>query len=124
MNAVAFEAGQQVQLLFGFYPFSNHSHSERTGHTDQTKHDFLIIVMRLHVLNELSIDLEGINGIAYQEGDDWAATTAYGFLRVRSATIAGGTSEIQRNIIGENVLGLPREPSTDRDLPWSQVPRS
>ena len=75
-------------------------------------------------LQTLSIDLEGINGIAYQEGDDWAATTAYGFLRVRSATIAGGTSEIQRNIIGENVLGLPREPSTDRDLPWSQVPRS
>ncbi len=75
-------------------------------------------------LQTLSLDLEGVNGVAHGVGDAWAVTTAYGFLRVRSATIAGGTSEIQRNIIGEKVLGLPREPSTDRDLPWSQVPRS
>lgn len=75
-------------------------------------------------LQTLSLELEGVNGVAHDEGDAWASTTAYGFLRVRSATIAGGTSEIQHNIIGEKVLGLPREPSTDRDLPWSQVPRS
>jgi len=39
-----------------------------------------------------------------------AAQWTFGFLANRCLTIAGGTSEIQRNIIGERVLGLPRDP--------------
>ena len=42
------------------------------------------------------------------EGD--AAQWTFGFLANRCLTIAGGTSEIQRNVIGERLLGLPRDP--------------
>jgi alkylation response protein AidB-like acyl-CoA dehydrogenase len=83
----------------------------------------LITSQNAQRLQNLALDLEGPFGIAWEDGDRWHKNTAWSFLRIRSRTIAGGTSEVQRNILGERALGLPAEPDPFRGLPWSEVPR-
>jgi alkylation response protein AidB-like acyl-CoA dehydrogenase len=75
-------------------------------------------------LQDLAVDILGARGMAWSPSDEHAAATVRGFLRSRANTIEGGTSEIMRNILGERVLGLPKEPSVDRDIPWKDIPRS
>ena len=52
----------------------------------------------------LALDILGPDGLENPQDPDWV----YFYLRSFSITIAAGTSQIQRNIIGERVLGLPR----------------
>jgi len=75
-------------------------------------------------LQDLAMDILGSRAMAWSPQDEGTAVTVRGFLRSRANTIEGGTSEIMRNILGERVLGLPKEPSVDRDIPWKDIPRS
>ncbi len=62
-------------------------------------------------VQELGLDLLGPEG-ATTEAE--AARWTFGFLANRCLTIAGGTSEVQRNLIAERLLGLPRDPEPGR----------
>jgi alkylation response protein AidB-like acyl-CoA dehydrogenase len=69
-----------------------------------------------------AMEIAGRRGIAWADGEPGGAA-AVNFLNGRIMSIAGGSNQIQRNIIGERLLGLPREPSADSDKPFREVLR-
>jgi alkylation response protein AidB-like acyl-CoA dehydrogenase len=82
---------------------------------------------------DLCIDLMGTEGILYDSyaetqpsraGVHGGADPRRAFLRTIANSIEGGTSEIQRTIIGERILGLEQEPRADKGLPWNEARRS
>jgi len=71
-----------------------------------------------------TVDLLGPAGLLF----DYDVATGredpvHALLSGQSSTIAGGTSEIMRNILGERMLGLPGEPRADKGIPWSEIPK-
>ncbi len=74
--------------------------------------------------SELALRLAGSGGVTWRPDQPESREWSDQFLSLRSTTIAGGTSEIQRNNVSERVLGLPREPAFDRDIPFNEVPHN
>jgi alkylation response protein AidB-like acyl-CoA dehydrogenase len=60
---------------------------------------------------ELICDLAGPSGLAWEADERDGDIVSHDLNATRQARIAGGTHEIQRNLLGERVLGLPRQPA-------------
>jgi alkylation response protein AidB-like acyl-CoA dehydrogenase len=71
----------------------------------------------------LGVDIAGASGqLAGDDGPDGGAF-AQAMVFSPASSIYGGSDEIQRNIVAERTLGLPREPAPDRDRPYGEVLR-
>lgn len=72
--------------------------------------------------NHAHSSIAGASGLlAGHEGDSSHAAVAETLISTPAQSIAGGTDQVQKNILGENMLGLPKEPSVDRGVPFNQV---
>ncbi len=69
---------------------------------------------------DVSMEIVGASGVAWEadsSGGGWARAALTGLM----SGIAGGTNEIQKNIIGDRVLGLPRDISVDKGVPFKDL---
>ena len=69
-------------------------------------------------------NISGLDGIAWEFDGDDGQQLARHVLNSFQDGIAGGTDEIQRNIIGDRVLGLPRDISVDKGVPFNEIATS
>ena len=74
--------------------------------------------------SDLAVEMVGPSGQAWESNDEDGSRWADEVISAPGIAIAGGTNEVQRNIIGERVLGLPKEPDPYKGQPWEVVPRS
>lgn len=86
--------------------------------------------MKLHWTNGLKIsrdlgtELLGANGMLTGKDQPAEGTIQHFFLSMPSASIAGGSDEVQHNIIGERALGLPKDAQPDPNTPFRDIPRN
>ena len=72
-------------------------------------------------MREVALEIAGPGSIAWDPDDELGGERQRIVLNSFQSSIAGGTDEIQRNIIGDRVLGLPREPSVDKGVPFREL---
>jgi alkylation response protein AidB-like acyl-CoA dehydrogenase len=70
---------------------------------------------------DVAMEVLGAHGMLLGDDAPHAGRFQQMALSVQSGSIAGGTDEVQRNIVGERVLGLPKEPQVDKDVPFKDL---
>jgi alkylation response protein AidB-like acyl-CoA dehydrogenase len=71
----------------------------------------------------IALEIAGAAGAAWTDDDGELAFSGTDYLMRQVSCIAGGTTEMARNVVSERVLGMPRERSLDRDVPFRDVAR-
>ena len=77
-------------------------------------------------IQDLMVDLLGTEAVAWPATSDEDALPreVQGMMRSLANSTEGGTTDINKNILGERVLGLPKEPDPWKGQPWKEIPRS
>jgi alkylation response protein AidB-like acyl-CoA dehydrogenase len=82
----------------------------------------LSIAINRAITGDVAGELAG--AAALQTDDEIGRWVSSEMMSRYGISIGGGTNEVQRNNLAERALGLPKEPTSDRDTPWSQLLRS
>jgi acyl-CoA dehydrogenase len=77
----------------------------------------------MKALTEAAIDLQRAHGMLASSDGPVGTNWARRFLHSPSLRIAGGSDQVQANIMGERALGLPSEPRDDKDVPFRELAR-
>ena len=112
----------QLQRFIGYRVRTAVTHGKAPGPESSVAK--LLNSQLVTAIGDAVVGLQGAAGMLWHDDarDDGFWQDA--FLSQWSSKIGGGTEQVQRNIIGERVLGLPAEPRTDKDVPFRQLARA
>ena len=102
------------------------SSSIRAGQMSDQAATLTRLMSGVHAVRQQTIafELAGPSAVAWSDDDAILGQTGVSFLMRQTSCIAGGTTEMARNVISERVLGMPRERTVDREMPFRDVPKS
>jgi alkylation response protein AidB-like acyl-CoA dehydrogenase len=74
-------------------------------------------------MNDFAMSLAGASGMLFADSDPATSRRAQQFLGQWGSKLGGGTDQVQRNIVGERILGLPGDIRADKDVAFKNIPR-